>query len=968
MFRLHIIIMFLLSIGHASISTAQEVSGTVFDDHSLPIPGVSVIVKGSDKGTVTDFNGEYTVAADKGQVLVFSYVGFETQEVGVSNSSHDVTLRVGVALDEIVLVGSRNANRTATETTVPIDVIDIKELGNASPQVNLNQILNFVAPSFSSNTQTISDGTDHIDPASLRGLGPDQVLVLVNGKRRHNSSLVNVNGTFGRGSVGTDLNAIPTASIERIEVLRDGAAAQYGSDAIAGVINIVLNKSVNELNLSVTSGANVSKNANEQTGGVDGETVNVAASYGFPLGEKGGFINLSGDFDYRNDYNRMKKWEGSIFNAYNAIEYQASNAGFDISKLETDMPSIKKYAASVGHFSPKLQSDVQSATSIKDLQAILNTDVTEAELIARGQSREDYNMRVGQSSVKGYRVFTNFSLPLDENNTELYAFAGVSSRKGNSAGFYRLPNQSRTYTPLYINGFLPEIDSKINDQSVSLGLKGKVIGWDVDLSNTFGRNEFLYTVANSSNASLLKASPTTFDAGGFSFLQNTTNLDITKYYEDIFAGFNVAFGGEHRFENYEIIAGDKESYTRYDINGNKIENESNARTDFFGNPRPGGAQVFPGFSTVNELSKNRKSFAGYVDIEADLTEKFLLSAATRYENYSDFGSTINFKVASRYKLTDNINIRTAASTGFRAPSLHQLYYNSTSTIFDNKGNPQEVKTFKNEDQVATDLGIPKLKEETSKSVSLGFTAKIPNANLSVTVDGYFVGIDDRVVYTGQFKGSGTGSFLDKKLKEGNADAGSFFANAIDTESKGLDIVLTHNTDLGANTKLKSDLSATLSHTQKVGKIKASKELEEAGKVNTYFDEESRIYLEEAVPRTKINLSNNLTYKKVNIFLRNVYFGEVTEANNDIRFQQKFGAKVVTDLSLGFKPTDYLTFTIGANNILDIFPDRASKNDFDSSEAGVQNNRSGGRFDWSRRSQQFGIGGRFLFVRLNFEIK
>ncbi|GAA4274452.1 TonB-dependent receptor [Aquimarina gracilis] len=967
MFRLYVMVL-LFSFGLTTNATAQEVSGTVLDDQSQPLPGVSVVIKGTETGTITDFDGKYTIEANSGQILVFSYVGFEKQEIAATGPTLDVTMQSGVSLDEVVLVGTRNVNRTVTETPVPIDVLDIQELANASPQVNLNQILNYVAPSFSSNTQTISDGTDHIDPASLRGLGPDQVLVLINGKRRHTTSLVNVNGTFGRGSVGTDLNAIPAAAIQRIEVLRDGAAAQYGSDAIAGVINIVLNKNVNELNLSVTSGANVSRNAEEQTGGIDGETVNVAASYGLPLGDNGGFINFSGDFDYRDFYSRMKEWEGDIFNAYNAIEYQASLLGNDISELETNLTAIQSLALNVPHFSTQLQNDIQAATDLQQLQTILNEDVTEAELITRGQTRSDYNMRVGQSELRGGRFFANFSLPLDDNETELYSFAGISTRRGNSAGFYRLPNQSRTYTPAYINGFLPEINSKISDKSIAAGIKGKIGEWSVDFSNTYGKNSFLYTITNTSNASLLRATPTTFDAGGFSFLQNTTNLDITRFYEDIFAGFNVAFGAEHRLETYEIIAGELESYAQFDEAGQPITSATQAPpTDFFGRTRPGGSQVFPGFSPANELSRDRTSIAGYLDLEADFTEKFLVSFASRFEDYSDFGSTINFKLATRYKLTDDINIRAAASTGFRAPSLHQLNFNSTSTIFDNLGNPQEVGTFANDSRVAALLGIPQLKEETSQSISVGATAKIPSLNLSITVDGYFVAIDDRVVFTGQFQGPGTGSELDNLLAQANATRAAFFANAIDTESKGLDVVLTHKTGIGANMELKSDLAATFSQTRKVGDIQASEVLENAGLVDTYFPEDSRVYLEEAVPRTKINLSNSLTTDRFNVFLRNVYFGEVTEATTIVELQQVFEAKLVTDLSFGYKATDGLTVTIGANNLFDIYPDRAEQ-DLDPGTAGDQNNRSSGRFDWSRRSQQFGIGGRFLFARLSVVLK
>ncbi|XLS28578.1 TonB-dependent receptor domain-containing protein [Flavobacteriaceae bacterium M23B6Z8] len=956
-----------ISTSATSTKQVREVKGVVKDAQNMPLAGANVLVKGTTKGTQTDFDGNFTIEMGAEEnTLMISFIGFQPKEVDVTGKDYvEISLAEAAAqLESVVVVGSRNPARTATETTVPVDVIDVKELTTLSPQVNLNQILNYVAPSFTSNTQTISDGTDHIDPASLRGLGPDQVLVLINGKRRHTSSLVNVNGTFGRGSVGTDLNAIPAAAIQRIEVLRDGAAAQYGSDAIAGVINIVLNKNVNELTFNVTTGAHFSKNSNEQTGGVDGATTNISANYGLPLGDRGGYINFTGDFDYRDDYNRMKEWEGSIFNAYNAIEFVASNDGFNISELFTDVDAIKQYGAQVSHFDAALQSEIANANTIADLQGILGVDVTEAELNARGLDRTDFNMRVGQSALRGGRFFANFSLPLDDNGTELYSFAGIGSRTGNSAGFYRLPNQSRTYTPAYINGFLPEINSKIKDQSISVGIKGKINTWNVDFSNTWGRNSFLYEISNTSNASLLNATPTRFDAGGFSFTQNTTNLDINRFYEDIFAGLNIAFGAEHRFERYEIIAGEEESYAQYDAEGRPIITSSQSPTvDFFGNPRPGGSQVFPGFSPDNEVSRERSSVAGYFEVEADFTEKFLMTFATRFEDYSDFGSTINFKLSGRYKISENFNLRTALNTGFRAPSLHQLNFNSTSTIFDQAGNPVEVGTFSNDSRAAELLGIPQLTEETSQSISLGFTSKIPSANLAITVDGFFVAIDDRVVYTGQFRGPGTGSELDNLLAQANATAASFFANAIDTETKGVDVVVTHKTFVGDNAQLKSDLAATFSQTRQVGDINDSEVLRNAGLTSTYFPEDSRVYLEESVPRTKVNLTNSLTTDKFNIFLRNVYFGEVTEATPNVDLQQEFGAKIVTDLSFGYKVTNEFTVTVGANNLLDVYPDRAAE----TFENASGNNRSGGRFDWSRRSQQFGIGGRFLFARLSLNM-
>ncbi len=948
----------------ANLIVAQTmVKGTVVDEDNSPLIGATVSVKGTSTGTITDFDGAYELNVDKGgTILVISYVGYTTSEVAIGGrATVNVQLASGELLDEIVFIGSRGEGRTKLTTAVPVDVIDVSGLLKSSPQVNLNQILNYVAPSFTSNVQNISDGTDHIDPASLRGLGPDQVLVLINGKRRHTSSLINVNGTFGRGSVGTDLNAIPTASIDRIEVLRDGAAAQYGSDAIAGVINIILKSNTDALTLNVTVGANVSSNANDQTGGTDGESTNISANYGIGLGQKGGYVNFTGDFDVRKEFSRMKEWEGSIFNKFNTVERFANNAGYDVAKLlDDDVADVIKYGNEAGF-------GLSDTATKAELRTILGANNTDAELAARQLARSDFNMRVGQSALRGGRFFANMALPIGNNGTELYANAGVSKRAGNSAGFYRLPNQSRTFTGAYMNGFLPEINSKIDDKSMTVGIRGKVNTWDVDFSNTYGKNSFLYEISNTSNASMLNATPTRFDAGGFSFAQNTTNLDIRKTYSDLLEGISVAFGAEHRAEQYDIVAGELPSYAQYDVNGDPITKPTQTpKKDFFGSARPGGSQVFPGFSPANEVSRNRSSVAGYLDLEADVTQKVLLGAALRYENYSDFGSTFNVKGVARVRATDNITLRAAANTGFRAPSLHQLNFNSTSTIFDQAGNPVEVGTFANDSRAASLLGIPELKQETSQSVSAGITAQIPEANLSVTVDGYVVNINDRVVYTGQFKGPGTGTELDNLLRQANASAASFFTNAIDSKSTGVDIVLTHNAKLSSSARLKSTLAGTFSKTEQVGDIKASKVLQDAGLVSTYFPEDSRIYLERAVPRSKVTLGNSLNINNLNVTLRNTYFGSVVEATTDILLQQEFDPRIVTDLSIGYKVTNPLTITIGANNLLDIYPERAAQ-DLDLSKDGDQNNRSDGRFDWSRRAQQFGIGGRFVFARISYTL-
>ncbi len=931
----------LFFVSFSAMAQSFHISGVVTDDSNEPLPGVSIVVKGSTNGTSTDFDGKYSLEVYQSDILVFSFVGFNDQEIVMSGDSViDVTMTAGVALDEVVIVGSRNANRTAVDTPVPVDVIDIEALTKTSPQVNLNQILNYVAPSFSSNTQTISDGTDHIDPASLRGLGPDQVLVLINGKRRHTSSLVNVNGTFGRGSVGTDLNAIPTAAVADVQILRDGASAQYGSDAIAGVINIVL-KDQAGLSATITTGANFSENSNDLKGGVDGESVHAAVNFGLNIGDKGGFINFTGDFDVRQPTSRMGSFEGMIFHGYNAIQRVAAESGEYPETLSFEQ--IKFFAQGVDHFSTELKQAISATTSQDQIVALLSNDggpidFTEAELSERNQTREDYNMRVGQSELRSGRFMANLSLPLDDNGTELYSFGGISYRKGNAAGFYRLPHQSRSFSSVNLNGFLPNINSDIKDKSFAIGIKGEYAGWNIDFSNTWGQNSFDFTVTDSYNASQGLASSTSFNSGGFSFSQNTTNFDMSKYLDHVMSGVNVAFGAEYRLENYNIIAGEEASYTNY-----------GADPDFFGRSYPGGAQVFPGFRPENEKAEHRNSIGGYLDVEADITDSFLLTGAIRYENYSDFGSTFNFKIASRLKVGDNFNIRGAVSTGFRAPSLHQIYYNATATQFDDFGVPQEVGTFSNDSRVAQELGIPQLKQEESASASLGFTALIPDANIRITIDGYFIAIEDRVTLTDTFVA--TTPELEEAFAKAGASRAAFFANAIDTESKGIDIVISHHGTSG-KVSVKNDLAATFSQTRQVDDIHASQILADGGQLDRYFSESSRIYLEEAVPRAKINLSHLLSFNKFDLFLRNVYFGNVTSTTGQV-----FDPKIVTDLSLAYNFSESLAVTIGANNLLDVYPDQ-----------NFSGNSSSGRFVYSRRAQQFGTNGRFLFARLTFNLQ
>jgi len=644
---------------------------------------------------------------------------------------------------------------------------------------------------------------------------------------------------------------------------------------------------------------------------------------------------------------------GQIFDASNSVEWIGLNSGAGSDITQYSLSQIQTFAQGVTYFPFSLKNQINGANSIDELRGLLNFNTSEDELATRGLTRQDFSMRVGQSRLRNGKFMANMEFKISDDFS-FYAFGGISHRKGNAAGFYRRPAQSRAFTGLYPAGMLPEINSIVNDESIAVGIKGKQGDWDIDFSNTYGKNSFDFNIGNSSNASLQQASPLEVYAGGFSFTQNTTNLDLTKFYDDVMSGLNVAVGSEYRMEAYDITAGQEESWATYDVNGEIWNGDAATQvTDFFGRSRPGGIQVFPGFRPANERNATRNSYAFYGDLELDVNKNLFLSGAVRYENYSDFGSTFNWKLAGIVKVSDNVNIRAAASTGFRAPSLAQLNFNTISTNFIS-GVPYEVGTFSNDSQIAGALGIPQLKQEESFSASFGFTAKIPDANLSLTVDGFFTGIDDRVVLTGNFN-------IPDGIVTG-AESARFFANAIDTETKGFDIVVSHKGAI-SDLSFSSDLAVTFAYTQRVDDINSSSVL--ASQAGTYFGERESYFLETATPRFKANLGHMLQGDKWRLFVRNSFFGAVT--NPDVtqepslngtgaNYHPIFGDKVLTDMSFGYDVSENMTLTIGSSNIFNVFPD-----------ASPSNLTSGNNFIYPRVTSQFGINGRTVFARLKFKL-
>jgi iron complex outermembrane recepter protein len=942
----------MLLLCHFTLQAQYIISGNVLDEKTKePLVAATVYAKGTTVGVVTNIEGKFYITVPNGtNTIVVSYVGYSSKEVPVSPGMGDVivNLEEGVELENVVVIGSRNQTRTKLETAVPVDVIPIAQVINEVGQVEVNQILTYLAPSFQSSRQTIADGTDHVDPASLRGLGPDQVLVLVNGKRRHQSALVNVNGTVNRGTVGTDMSSIPATAIERIEILRDGAAAQYGSDAIAGVINIVLKQETERGQFGTMYGIHAAG---------DGQMVQASTNYGFKLAEKG-FVNVTGEFSDRGFTDRSDEFKGTIY------------------------------------------SDAYLKNPKTNPEGAVNQD----ELLAkRGLTRDDFSLRAGNSAIRSSGVMFNAKYPLTFNNAEIYAFGGYNFKNGRAAGFYRMPGDNRNVTDIYLNGFLPEIHTAIEDRSMVTGVRGQINGWNLDLSHNVGQNGFRYRVENSLNASALAASQTSFDAGGFAYKQNVMNFDASKPFK-LFERANVAFGAEFRTENYKINRGEEASYKNYGLKtistpdtfinsaGKKVPYISTKTVDVLG--KPGGAQVFPGFRPENETNQTRTASSAYIDLEADLTNALMVATALRYENYSDFGQTLNYKVASRYRFNEKVSVRAATSTGFRAPSQQQKYFNATSTLFID-GTPFEVGTFPNESRAAQLLGIPKLKQETNVNYSAGFTFR-PSTNLELTIDAYQIDIKDRIILTGQF-GDATSPLLNQEQKDrqkviageligANVQRAAFFTNAVDTRTRGVDVVASYTLPFAKNHYLRFIFAGNLAYNRlkkddngKVNYDKGTPILNTTDKLRglepIYFNREDQSRLEVANPREKGNLTIQYANNKLNVMLRNAYWGQViylhpndaieanwvanTFANNAKQSRdQTFAPRVITDLTIGYQMSKNLNFSVGANNLLNVYPDKHTHS----------NNYDNGNFPYSRRVTQFGFNGAFYFARLRYNLR
>ena len=832
----------------------------------LPLPGAKVSVPELGLETLSDAQGRYTllIPADRAQGRAVevraSFADLQESRVQVTLEPGAITrdFSVGAAFFETITVGSR-AGGAAAEKSVPVDVFTSAEIETTGASETM-QIIQKLAPSFNFPRPTITDGTDTVRPATLRGLGSDQVLVLINGKRRHTSALVHVNGSIGRGSTGVDLNAIPASAIANVEVLRDGAAAQYGSDAIAGVINVVLKSGESDTTLNLQTGATTHS---------DGGLIDASVHHGWSLGR--GWLFATAEYRDRNETNR---------------------AGPD----------------------PRPQGSVHPVAQP--------------------------NHHWGDSDAKDVMGFFNSQVPVNAaGNVFFYAFGGASRREGSHGGFFRRALEDRNWPSIYPDGFLPLIEPKVTDYSLASGMRGELGRWFWDVSADYGDNEFEFNVTDSLNVSLGPTIPpnqTSFYAGTLGLDQLVGNLDLSRGFDVGLAGpLNVAAGLEVRREGYQITAGEPASYI-----------DGGASNQFGGRSAP-GAQVFPGFRPSNEVDASRDSYAAYVDLEGDVLEKLRLGLAGRFEDYDDFGNTSDYKLTARFHPVESLILRGAVSTGFRAPSLGQIYFSTVSTNFlavDGVLQPFEVGTFPVGSPVARALGARDLKPEESEHKSAGIVWS-PIPSFEAGIDFYRVDIEDRIVLSGNF----TGPLVAAILAPFNVTGARFFTNAVDTKTEGYDLSLAytlHRPSAGT-----FNLSAGYNSTENeiVGAVTTPPQL--AGLEEVLFDATERRRIECGQPENNLRLGVDWSRDKTFANLRGARYGEYCLVDRQV-VPQTFEPEWLADLELGYRFAQF-TLAIGAQNLFDTFPDR-----------NLEANSNLGIFTYPSHSP-FGMNGRFVYTRVSY---
>jgi len=903
------------------------VSGRIMNERGEALPGATVLEQGTTNGTGTNAEGQFFLKVQPGATLLISAVGFVGQRIPVGNRTVvDARLAVNVTdLSDVVVVGSRGLPRTDIERPMPVDVLNAKEL-QATGQVDLGQQVQFNSPSFNSAKTGVNGVANYADPASLRGLSPDQVLVLVDGKRRHQFSALNLNVTVGAGTVVTDLNAIPSLAIERIEVLRDGAAAQYGSDAIAGVINLGLNKSTGVATVRTQYG--VTKEG-------DGKQYLAGANYGVKLGKTNpGYLNFTLQYQRQEQTNRSDNYVGGIYNNFGA-------------------PGTLPFA-------PRADQ-------------LANENQKRAERGVYGPVGTPFKVGVyGSNKADIYQGFYNLGVPLGDSKWSVYSFGGYSRKDILAYGFFRnaaptlatgLP--APNYSPLYLDGYLPELPGRSDDYSAVVGVNRKLAsGWNLDFSTGYGYNYLDLYANKTANASMGTASPTDFYVGRSAFGQSTSEVNVSRNYTGLFGtkSFNVAFGSQFRADRFQLKRGSLESYFAGPLATSAAKSP--------------GSNGRPGIAPDDETDVTRTNVGVYVDLESDVTERLLLTTALRYENYSDFGSNLSGKFAGRFKVTEGISLRGSINRGFRAPSLQQTF-NSVTTSTVQSGAIVQTKQLRNDDARLIPLGVAAPKAETSWNYSLGVAAKAGD-NLLFTLDAYQIDIQDRIINSERLiKGTAPGGI--KALQTADFAGISeirFFTNAIDTRTRGIDLVSTYKTEFSERSRLSASLALTFNET-KISRFGDTPVALQAGTTNRILliDTVSIGLIERAQPRQKILLSATYTYGKFSLTPRATYFGSVVAyekpANIAARaatpttpavparyvkhISQEFAGKVLYDLSLVYTPVRAVSLTLGANNLTNVYPDKVDASRFGS--------YSNGEIPFTRNAAQFGFNGAYYYTNV-----
>ena len=850
---------------------------------------------------------------------------------GVSAQETDST-EAPTRLEEIVVIGSRIQGRSITDSPVPVDLIKQEDMRNTG-QLEVGRAIQRLIPSFNFSSSSISDGSDAVRPATLRGMGPDQVLVLLNGKRRHGSALIHVNTSVGRGNTGTDMNAIPMGAIKRIEVLRDGASAQYGSDAIAGVINVIL-KDDYEGGFRTNYGTTYKG---------DGDQFVASMDKGFKVGEDG---TLHATFEYRN---RQRTNRAGLTGN---IQYPPGSNSFplDVDGLDKD-----------GKIIPDWQDNRMLNDELLENGHAEGTTVLVNDPGDREKNFNRRNFRIGDADSEQFSGALSFEKSIGRG-VDLYSFADVSRRENESGGFWRAANSDKDNPPFgslqvraYPDGFLPLINTTIWDYSFGAGIvKEFDNGLKADLGVVHGGNTFNFNITNSHNASWVadneQPGATSADAGDLELYLTTVNLDFSLPIPG--KNMNLAWGAGYRRDNYQIQAGEEYSYRDYD--GNEGIGDA-------------GIEVFPGFKPENEVNESRHAFSFYTDAEMfvdnlGVFDKVMVSPAVRYEHYSDFGHTVNGKLATKLDFSRALAIRGSMSSGFRAPSMQQLYFNNISTQFQGDVSTQ-TGTFRNDSAIANAIGIPELKQEISTNLSAGFVYQ-PTGSFTLTTDFYRIEVKDRIIISGNL--AATDSSLPASVVAAFNDAGvgegQFFMNAADTETRGMDVVASWNVPFINRGALELNLLGALMQT-KVRSINLP-----AGLPDKLFTEQDKSIIEEWQPNSRFTLSGLYQLDQLSASVMVHRYGSYTVTESD-GAKQKFDPKYVTDVQLSYNFGPFGIFKLGANNLFDVTPDR---NRIGQARTGTIIDSQGnlivdspGVFQYSRRSAPFGFNGGFYYAAFEY---